>query len=107
MFIVHFQTIDSKKTIQVESVKDVMKLGNELAGFNFKDHVFLILGDEIDSSIFKMTNQKIGIDFFKPSEENLASNEVVLSITEDDSFTVWILKDNANFSVINSFSYCK
>ncbi len=107
MFTIFFQTIDSQKTIQVESVKDVMKLGNELAGFNLNEHVFLILGESLEESIFKKTNSKINVVFFEPSNKIQRSSEIVLDVIEDDSFSVWVLENNGKFNVIDSFSYCK
>jgi hypothetical protein len=107
MFIIQFQTINSQKTIQIESTKDVMKLGNELAGFSLNGHDFLVLGENIDELIFKTTKNKIGIRFFEPSGETQTSSEVVLDVIEDDSFSVWILENNEEFNVIDSFSYCE
>ena len=107
MFIIHFQTIDSKKTIQIESIKEVLKLGNELAGFVLNEHIILIVGENLDESIFKRNVGRIGVNFFKSLEENQGTNDVVLDIIEDDSFSVWILENNENFDVIDTFSYCE
>jgi hypothetical protein len=108
IFSIHLQVIDGNKTLQIESIGfEKVRIGDEQGYFEYREHLFFVSGAYLEETLFVKTDKKKSFTYYQPynCEE---SNELILDIIEDDSFSFWIYEYiDCDFVFQEIHTYCK
>ena len=107
-FWIHFQSLGDTSIVQFEAGFNKVKIGDEQGCFDHAGHLVFVCGEYLDKTIFFVTNKKKKYDYYNPKEKyNDTTEQLILDIIEDDTFSVWIYYYvNNNFTLKKMHTFC-
>jgi hypothetical protein len=108
IFSIHLQVIDGTHILQIESIGfEKVRIGGEQGYFEYREHLFFVSGAYLEETLFLKTDKKKSFTYYQPynCEE---SDELILDIFEDDSFSFWTYEYiDGDFIFQEIHTYCK
>lgn len=90
LFSIHVQKNNDITLIQVGSIGNrIIKRGDELGCFIYKEHFFIVTGGSIEETIFEITDKKENVSYYLPKDSIDSSGVVYIDVYEDDTYTYW------------------
>jgi hypothetical protein len=103
-----FVTVRNKSysDIQIGAIgNDIIRVGNELGCFMYRDHLFIVKGKQEVETLFSILKKYIQIDIYESKKEE---DVITIDIFEDDSYSYWNYYYQDNIFIFESkYSMCK
>lgn len=110
IFSIHLQVIDGTDVLQIGSMGfEKIWIGDEQGYFEYREHLFFVSGAYIEETLFVKTDKKKSFTYFQPyNSDSVESDELILDIIEDDSFSFWVYEYiNDDFIFQEIHTYCE